>query len=80
MKRWKKYAVILEKDCQIFLKRSSLLSASRFEKDVRKDQGGRFLGRKDEKISKADRSTFLKGHPLPLPNSTIECDGCAKDR
>ncbi len=22
----------------------------------------------------ADRSTFLKGHPLPLPNSTRECD------
>ncbi|OFM52375.1 hypothetical protein DBT48_09015 [Aerococcus mictus] len=41
VKRWKKYAVILEKDCQIFLKRSSLLSASRFGKDVRKDHLGK---------------------------------------
>ncbi len=30
VKRWKKYAVIFEEDCQIFLKRSSLLSPSRF--------------------------------------------------
>ncbi|OFL18412.1 hypothetical protein CYJ29_05610 [Aerococcus loyolae] len=57
MKRWKKYAVILEKDCQIFLKRSSLLSASRFVKDVRKDQGGRFLGGKDDKIRYKDVRT-----------------------
>ncbi|MCW1009178.1 hypothetical protein, partial [Streptococcus anginosus] len=49
-------------------------------KDVRKDQGGRFLGRKDDKINLIDRSTFLKGHPLTLPNSTKECDKCVKEQ
>nr|RAV95866.1 hypothetical protein DBT53_02460 [Aerococcus mictus] len=48
------------------------MSPSTFEKDVRKDQGGRFLGRKDDKINLLDRSTFLKGHPLTLPSSTEE--------
>ncbi|RAV70891.1 hypothetical protein DBT40_06735 [Aerococcus tenax] len=46
---------------------------------MRKDQGGRFLGGKDEKISMADRSTFLKGHPLTLPNSTSDATVTTKD-
>ncbi|PKY81852.1 hypothetical protein DBT48_00865 [Aerococcus mictus] len=65
---------------QGLLKWSSPRAWNRFGKDVRKDQGGRFLGGKDEKSSKADRSTFLKGHPLPLPNSTKECDSHKKGR
>nr|RAV93133.1 hypothetical protein DBT45_00900 [Aerococcus tenax] len=46
MKRWKKYGVILEKDCQIFLKRSSLLSPSRFEQSATVTLNNKIAGKK----------------------------------
>ncbi|OAM70926.1 hypothetical protein A1D21_01200 [Aerococcus loyolae] len=60
MKRWKKYAEILEKDYQIFLKRSSLLSASRFGQSATVTPKDEIAGENWDKLSKAERYQFLK--------------------
>ncbi|RAV71700.1 hypothetical protein DBT40_05165 [Aerococcus tenax] len=61
MKRWKKYAEIFEEDCQIFLKRSSLLSASRFGIECDKRVKEQDLWKKMvQKFSKRIYRHFLK--------------------